>query len=179
MARSGLERGLIHVYTGDGKGKTTAALGLAFRASGHGLKTYIIQFMKGKRNYGELLTVRKLSPNLSIFPAGRDQFVNRRSPDPVDIDLAKKGLARAKEIIKEGKHDLFILDEINVALDYKLVDLNDVMDLIKNKPAKMEIVLTGRYAPKEIMEAADLVTEMREVKHYYKEGIASRKGIDW
>ena len=179
MARSGLERGLIHVYTGDGKGKTTAALGLAFRASGHGLKTYIIQFMKGKRNYGELLIARKLSPNLTILPAGRDQFVNRRSPDPVDIDLAKKGLARAKEIIKEGKHDLFILDEINVALDYKLVDLNDVMDLIKNKPAKMEIVLTGRYAPKEIMEAADLVTEMREVKHYYKEGIASRKGIDW
>lgn len=179
MARSGLERGLIHVYTGDGKGKTTAALGLAFRASGHGLKTYIIQFMKGKRNYGELLTVRKFSTNLSIFPAGRDQFVNRRSPDPVDIDLAKKGLARAKEIIKEDKYDILVLDELNVALDYKLVDLSDVMALIKNKPAKMEIVLTGRYAPKEIMEAADLVTEMREVKHYYKEGIASRKGIDW
>jgi cob(I)alamin adenosyltransferase len=174
-----LERGLIQVYTGDGKGKTTAAIGLAFRASGHGLKTYIIQFMKGKRDYGELMAAEKLSSNLTILPVGRDQFVNRENPDSVDIDLAQKGLARAKEIVEGDMYDILVLDEINVALDYKLVDLSDVMALIKNKPAKMEIVLTGRYAPKEIMEAADLVTEMREVKHYYKEGIASRKGIEW
>lgn len=179
MARSGLDRGLVQVYTGDGKGKTTAALGLALRASGHGLRTYVIQFMKGKRDYGELMAAERLSPNLTILPAGRDQFVNRENPDPVDVDLAQKGLARAKEVVKARKHDLLVLDEINVALDYKLIELNDVMDLIRSKPANLEIVLTGRYAPAQIIEAADLVTEMKEVKHYYKAGIASRKGIDW
>lgn len=171
-----IEKGLVQVYTGDGKGKTTASLGLAFRALGHNFKIYVIQFMKGKINYGELLSAEKI-PNITIKQFGRPDFVNKKNPAQVDIEFAKKALEHAQ--LKINEVDILILDEINVALDYKLIKLEDVLELIKNKPNNLELVLTGRYAPKEILEIADLVTEMKEIKHPYQNGIQARKGIEY
>lgn len=171
-------RGMIQVYTGTGKGKTTAALGLAMRALGHGLKVYIIQFMKGNIRYGELETARQLSPNIVIKQMGRETFVNRDNPDKIDIELAQRAFQLAGEIVTEGAHDIVVLDEINVAVDYGLIPLEAVLELLDSKPHHVELILTGRYARQEVIERADLVTEMREVKHYYQEGIPSRKGID-
>ena len=174
----GKSRGMIQVYTGTGKGKTTAALGLAMRALGHGLKVYIIQFMKGNIRYGELETARQLSPNIVIKQMGRETFVDRDNPDKIDIELAQRAFQLAKEIVSEGAHDIVVLDEINVAVDYGLIPLHAVLELLDSKPHHVELILTGRYARQEVIERADLVTEMREVKHYYQEGIPSRKGID-
>lgn len=172
-----LEKGLVHVYTGAGKGKTTAALGLGLRAVGAGLKVHMIQFMKG-RKYSEIDAIKNL-PNFTISQYGRDEFVNKEKPEKIDIELAKKGLTYAKEIIKSGKYDVVILDEINVALDYKLISLEDVFKLIKEKPEKLELVLTGRYAHPEIVKLSDVVTEMLEIKHPYQKGVICRKGIDF
>jgi len=172
-----LEKGFVHVYTGCGKGKTTAALGLGLRATGAGLKVHMIQFMKGRR-YSEIDAIKNLS-NFTISQYGRDEFVNKEKPEKIDIDLAQKGLVYAKEVIKNGKYDMVILDEINVAIDYKLVALNDVINLIKEKPEKLELVLTGRYAHPEIIKISDLVTEMLEIKHPYQKGVSCRKGIDF
>ena len=172
-----LEKGYIQVYTGSGKGKTTAALGLALRAAGNGLNVYIIQFMKGRR-YSEIDAIENISL-ISVFQSGRDEFVSKEKPDKIDIDLAKKGLDHAKKIIKSGKFDLVILDEINVAIDFNLIKEEDVLELLDKKPEKMELVLTGRYATKEIMKRADLVSEILEIKHPYQKGILSRKGVDW
>ncbi len=173
-----MERGLIQVYTGNGKGKTTAALGLALRAVGHGLKVLMIQFMKGEINYGEIEASKRLSPNLVIIQSGRDKFVSKTNPDSIDIELAKKGLSLAKEEILSQKYDIVILDEINVAIDYGLIPLSDLLNLIDSKPDSVEIVLTGRNAKLEVIEKADLVTEMIEIKHYYHKGIPARKGIE-
>jgi cob(I)alamin adenosyltransferase len=172
-----LEKGFIHVYTGSGKGKTTAALGLGLRAIGAGLKVHMIQFMKG-RSYSEIDAVKNL-PNFTISQHGRDEFVNKEKPEKIDIDLAKKGLAHAKDVIKSGKYDVVILDEINVALDFKLISLEDVLNLIEEKPEKLELVLTGRYAHPEIVKLSDIVTEMLEIKHPYQKGVNCRKGIDF
>jgi cob(I)alamin adenosyltransferase len=174
----GKSRGMIQVYTGTGKGKTTAALGLAMRALGHGFKVYIIQFMKGNIRYGELETARQLSPNIVIKQMGRETFVDRDNPDKIDIELAQRAFQLAKEIVSEGAHGIVVLDEINVAVDYGLIPLDAVLELLDSKPHHVELILTGRYARQEVIERADLVTEMREVKHYYQEGIPSRKGID-
>ena len=171
-------KGLVQVYTGDGKGKTTASLGLAIRACGHGLKSYVIQFMKGEIYYGELGTAEKLSDCLTITQMGRPDFVNRENPEPIDIELAGKALKLAREIIEGGKYDIVILDEVNVALDFGLIELSDVLDIIEKKPPHVELVLTGRNAAKEIINRADLVTEMVEIKHPYAKGIASRIGIE-
>ncbi|PIR17543.1 MAG: hypothetical protein COV46_03880 [Deltaproteobacteria bacterium CG11_big_fil_rev_8_21_14_0_20_49_13] len=173
-----LEKGLVQVYTGEGKGKTTASLGLALRASGHGLKGFIIQFMKGNIEYGELEAAKRLAPNLTIKQMGRESFVDKENPDPVDIQMAGDALKLAFDLVKDASIDLLVLDEINVALDFKLVKLFDVLKLIDAKPQTMELILTGRYAPKEIIERADLVTEMKEIKHYYKNGIDARVGIE-
>ena len=172
-----LEKGFVHVYTGPGKGKTTAALGLGLRAAGAGLNVHMIQFMKGRR-YSELDAVKHLS-NFTIVQYGRDEFVSKEKPEQIDIDLAQKGLEHAKKIVKSGKYDLVILDEINVAIDYNLISLDDLLKLIKEKPKKVELVLTGRYAPSELVKNSDLVTEMLEIKHPYKEGVLARKGIDY
>jgi cob(I)alamin adenosyltransferase len=172
-----LEKGYIHVYTGNGKGKTTAALGLAVRAAGAGLHVYIIQFMKGRR-YSELDTLEKI-PNITVFQSGRDEFVSKKHPEQIDIDLAQKGLNHARTILQEGHYDLVILDEINVALDYKLISLQDAHQLLDMKPKHVELVLTGRYAHQDIIKRADLVSEILEIKHPYQQGITSRKGIDW
>jgi len=172
-----LEKGYVHVYTGPGKGKTTAAIGLGIRAAGAGLKVHMIQFMKGRR-YSELDSIEKI-PNFTFVQHGRDEFVNKKNPAKIDIDLAKKGFAHAKDVIKKNKYDLLILDEINVAVDYKLIDIHDVIKLIEEKPEKLELVLTGRYAHPEISRYADYVTEMLEIKHPYQHGIEARKGIDF
>ena len=172
-----MEKGYIHVYTGPGKGKTTAALGLGLRAAGAGYKVHMVQFMKGRR-YSELDAVEKL-PNFTISQHGRDEFISKENPAQIDIDLAQKGFKYAKDIIKNGKYDLVILDELNVAVDYNLISLEDVIRLMKDKPEKLELILTGRYAHPEISLLADVVTEMLEIKHPYQQGIKARKGIDF
>jgi cob(I)alamin adenosyltransferase len=173
-----MKKGLIQVYTGNGKGKTTAALGLALRAVGHGLKVLVIQFMKGNVNYGELESSKKLSPYLTIIQKGRETFVSRTNPDPVDIRLAQDGLNLAKKAIADEAYDIIILDEINVAVDYGLIPLSDLFCLLDTKPNGVELVLTGRNAKPELMEKADLVTEMVEQKHYYDKGMPAREGIE-
>jgi cob(I)alamin adenosyltransferase len=172
-----LKKGLIHVYTGNGKGKTTAAIGLGIRAAGNNLNVLMIQFMKGRR-YSELDALEHVK-NFTVVQFGRDEFVSKEKPAQIDIDLAQKGLTYAKDIIQKGKYDLVILDEINVALDYHLVALKDVLRLLQEKPETVELVLTGRYAPPDIVKDADVVSEILEIKHPYQEGVTSRKGIDW
>lgn len=172
-----LEKGFVHIYTGNGKGKTTAAIGLGIRATGEGLKVYMIQFMKGRR-YSEIDALENIK-DFTVIQFGRDEFVSKENPEQIDIDLARKGFEHAKEIIKNGEHDLIILDEINVAVDFKLIPLKDVLKLMDEKPEKVEIVLTGRYVHPDMVKQADLVSEILEIKHPYQNGIQSRKGIDW
>ena len=172
-----MKKGYIHVYTGPGKGKTTAALGHGIRAAGAGRKVHIVQFMKGRR-YSEIDTIEKIS-NFSIIQHGRDEFVSKENPDQVDIDLAQKGFKYSKEIVNNGKYDIIILDEINVAVDFNLVSLKDIIKLLEGKPEKLELILTGRDAHPEIVRYADLVTEMLEIKHPYQQGVQARKGIDF
>lgn len=173
-----LEKGLIQVYTGNGKGKTTAALGLAMRAAGQGLKVYIIQFMKGWPDYGELFSVEKL-PNITLRQFGRPDFLDREEPALEDIQLAQQALDHARQTLTRGDYDLVILDEINVALDFKLIGLNEVLDLLESKPEHVEVVLTGRHAHPEVVKRADLVTEMLDIKHPYHKGLRGRKGIEY
>jgi cob(I)alamin adenosyltransferase len=170
--------GLIHVYTGDGKGKTTAAMGQAMRAAGQGFKVYIVQFMKGWPYYGELDTVGE-HPNITLKQFGRPDFVNKENPEAVDVRMAQEALDHAREIVMSGKYDLVILDEANVALEWKLIELQDLLSLLDERPEGVELILTGRYAHPEIIARADLVTEMREIKHPYREGILGRQGIDY
>jgi len=173
-----LEKGLVQVYTGNGKGKTSAAFGLALRAIGRGLKVYIIQFIKGGFDYGELYIVDKL-PNLKLKAFGRGKFVTEKPPGKEDVELAEEALALAEEVVKSGEYDVVVLDEVNVALNLRLISLEKVLELMKNKPKHVELILTGRYAADEIIEAADLVTEMKEVKHPYNKGFQARKGIEY
>lgn len=171
-------KGLVIVITGNGKGKTTSAFGQALRAIGQGYRVFVLQFMKG-RKYGEFIAAEKYLPHLTIRMSGLDSFVLRDNPAAIDIELAQKGLAAAKKAINSGKYDMVILDEINVALDFKLIDLPEVIGLIKNKPARLDLLLTGRYAPPEIIELADTVSEVKEVKHHYNKGIKDRAGIEY
>ncbi|HEC89190.1 MAG: cob(I)yrinic acid a,c-diamide adenosyltransferase [Thermoplasmata archaeon] len=171
------QRGFIHVYTGPGKGKTTAALGLALRATGANMKIHMVQFMKGRR-YSEIDAIENI-PNFTISQHGRDEFVSKENPEKIDIDLAREGFNYAKKIIEENRYDVVILDEINVAVDYNLIPLEDVIKLMQDKPEKLELVLTGRYAHPEIIKNADLVTEMLDIKHPFQKGILARKGIDY
>lgn len=173
-----LNRGFIHLYTGDGKGKTSAAFGLALRALGRGLKVYIIQFIKGGFDYGELYVVEAL-PNLELKAFGQGKFVTETPPSSKDLEKAKEAFEHAKQVVASGEYDVVILDEINVAIHLKLVKLVEVEKLLKNKPKHVEMVLTGRYAPKELVEKADLVTEMKEIKHPYMKGVKPRKGIEY
>jgi cob(I)alamin adenosyltransferase len=178
MVAGPLGRGYVHVYTGNGKGKTTASLGLALRAAGHGLKVLILQFMKGWIDYGELEGVRMLSPHVELRQCGRDTFVDRGNPDPEDIRLAREGWEIAKEAILGKKADMVILDEVNCAVEFGLLSVAEVLEIVKGKPDGMELILTGRGAPADIIDAADLVTEMREVKHYYSKGVDARVGVE-
>jgi cob(I)alamin adenosyltransferase len=173
-----LSKGTIQVYTGDGKGKTTAALGLALRACGHGFKVLMIQFMKGSKNYGEVMISAEI-PGFTLIQSGLPTFVEKDNPSEEDLRLAKEGLEMARKAVAEASCDILILDEINVAVDYGLVGAKDVLEILKSKPPQMEIVLTGRYAPPEFKELADLVTEMKEIKHHYMSGLGMREGIEY
>jgi len=173
-----LQKGLVQVYTGEGKGKTSAAFGLALRAIGRGLKVYIIQFIKGGFDYGELYIVDKL-PNIELKAFGRGKFVTEKPPRKEDIKHAEDALQLAEKVVESGEYDVVILDEINVALNLNLIKIEGVLELLKNKPKHVELVLTGRYATKEIIEVADLVTEMREIKHPYNKGFQAREGIEY
>lgn len=173
-----LKKGFIQVYTGNGKGKTTAAIGQAVRAAGAGMKSYIIQFMK-EYPYSELDSLQHLSDLITIEQKGGDEFVYKREP-PSEEEKADAGnaLKKAEEIMLGGLYDIVILDEILVAVYFKLFETDDIVSFIKKKPEPVELILTGRYAPEEIIELADLVTEMKEIKHYYSKGVISRKGIE-
>ncbi len=178
MKKEKFPRGLVQVYTGNGKGKTTAALGLAFRAAGHGFKVLIVQFMKGGIGYGELKTAQKLAPFITIKSMGRKEFVSRKAPRPRDVELARKAWDLAQRSVQSNEYQIIILDEINVAVDYGLVPVTDVLSCIKEKPRDVELVLTGRSAHPAVLRCADLVTEMKERKHPYRKGVASRIGIE-
>lgn len=172
-----LKKGLVQVYTGNGKGKTTAAFGAALRAVGRGFKVYVIQFIKGGFDYGELHSVKHV-PNLKLTAFGRGRFITESPPSQEDIELARQAFKLAKDVVQSGRYDMVILDEINVVLNLKMIDINEVVKLIKNKPEHVELILTGRYAPAQIVELADLVTEMREVKHPFTKGVPPREGIE-
>ncbi len=172
------DRGLVIVITGDGKGKTTSAFGQALRAVGQGYKVYMMQFMKG-RNYGGFEGARRCLPSLTIPPSGLDSFVMRGKPAPVDVELARKGFESAKKAIVSGRYDMVILDEINVAVDFKLIELAELLDLIRQKPPNLDLILTGRYAAKEVIRLADTVSEIKDVKHHYAAGIKGRAGIEY
>jgi cob(I)alamin adenosyltransferase len=171
-------KGLVFVYTGNGKGKTTAAMGQALRAVGHGLKVLVIQFMKGKK-YGEVLAAEKYLPGITICPCGLDSFVMRGNPAPVDIELAQKGVAHAREALSSGEYNMVILDEINIALDFGLIPVSDVVEMIQGRASNVDVILTGRYAPAEIIEIADTVSDINEIKHHYSKGLKERAGIEF
>ncbi len=170
------ERGCVQVYTGDGKGKTTAALGLALRAAGAGLHVFIAQFIKGTRS-SELDALQRYSDLIEIKQYGRGGFI-RDEPEVEDIEAAKKGLDEARAALESGEYDVVILDEANVAVHVRLFGVEDLLALLDVRPEQVELVVTGRKAPAELIERADLVTEMREVKHYYAQGLAARRGIE-
>ncbi len=169
-------KGYVQVYTGDGKGKTTAALGLAMRAYGAGLNVYIAQFVKGMK-YAELHTLEKLADRVVIKQYGRDCFI-RNKPEQADFIAAQAGLKEVREIMGSGKYQVIILDEANIAVFYNLFSVDDLLDVIHGKPDDVELVITGRKADARVMEAADLVTEMTEIKHYYQKGVPARDGIE-
>ncbi len=169
-------KGYVQVYTGDGKGKTTAAFGLAMRAYGAGLNVYIAQFVKGMK-YSELETFKLLSEHIHIKQYGRGCFIYG-DPTEEDITAAKNALREVREIMLSGKYQIIILDEANIATYYKLFSVDDLLDLIRERPENVELVITGRRADPRIIEAADLVTEMKEIKHYYNKGVVAREGIE-
>ena len=168
--------GYVQVYTGDGKGKTTAALGLTLRAVGAGLKVYIVQFAKGME-YSELKALATFGEQVTVRQCGRDCFIHQE-PKQEDIDLARLGFNEARAALLSGDYDVVIMDEANIATYYSLVTVEELLELIDEKPAHVELIITGRKADERIIERAHLVTEMREVKHYYQQGVAARKGIE-
>jgi len=172
------KRGLVQIFTGDGKGKTTAALGTVLRALGHKLRVYIVYFMKGDYPYGERHILPDL-PNVDMASFGSLEFVDPENVKPEDIEQAKQALVAARKAIFSGSYDLVVMDEINVAVAWKLVELDEVAKLIKDKPANVELILTGRYADVELVKMADLVTEMLKIKHPYDEGIIAREGMEY
>ena len=175
------ERGLVIVYTGKGKGKTTAALGIVLRAVGHGMKVGMIQFIKGEWYYGELASSKRLEPEFELVAAGKG-FVGIIDDDHSREDhqkAAKAALDLAKEKLGLSAYDILILDEINYAVKLGLLSETDILELIQSKPLRTTLVLTGNYAPEPVVAAADLVTEMKEIKHPYQQGIKAKKGIDF
>jgi cob(I)alamin adenosyltransferase len=180
MTNPQLPKGYVQVYTGDGKGKTTAALGLALRATGHGMRTYIGQFMKGQ-HYGELDALRD-HPLITVEQYGDVRCIRREEVTPEHVAQARRGLERARQAMlglsPGGRYDVVVLDEVNVSIWFGLLTVEEVLAFLDERPAHVEVILTGRRAPQELIERADLVTEMRQVKHYYQQGVAARKGIE-
>ena len=169
---------MVQVFTGNGKGKTSAALGAALRALGHGLKVYIVFFMKGDYPYGERNILSRL-PGVDIAGFGGAGFVDPANIKPEEIQQAKQALSTAREAMLSGKYDLLVLDEVNVAIAFKLIEMDEVAGLIGEKPQNVELILTGRYAHAKIIELADLVTEMVKLKHPHDKGAPARKGIEY
>jgi len=174
-----LAQGLVQVYTGNSKGKTTAAFGLAIRAVGGGFKVFIIQFMKGSGDYGELTAIKHLAPECQVENYGAAGWVHKDGPNEEHIVEARKALARATELVLSGQWDIVILDEVINAVWFGLIQEEELLDLLDRKPAHVEIVLTGRNASERLKERADLVTEMIQIKHPFERGIPARKGIEF
>lgn len=174
-------KGLVIVYTGDGKGKTTASLGMCIRAAGHKKKIKIIQFIKGTWHYGELDGIKLLSDYVELEQMGKGfvGIINDKEDISTHIQAAEKALERSREEMLSGKYDILILDELNVALKLNLLKVEAVLDLIKDKPEKLHLVITGRDAHEKVIELANLVTEMREIKHPFQEGILAQEGVDF
>ncbi len=169
-------KGYVQVYTGNGKGKTTAALGSALRAAGAGLKVFIAQFVKGM-DYSELKALKRFEDLITVKQYGRRCFIKKEA-DKKDIELAQNGLKEARQIILNGEYDMVILDEANIAVYFGLFTAEDLLDIIKAKPDHVELIITGRNVDSRLIEAVDLVTEMKEIKHYYVHGVKARKGIE-
>ena len=176
--RQAFNKGLVELYTGNGKGKTTAALGVVLRAVGHGLRVHVVYFMKGDTRYGEQEVLSRL-PGVSFARFGQPGFVDPSNVKEEEKEEARKALAEARRAMVSGQYDLVVLDEVNVAAAWKLVPIEDVLHLIRDKPERVELIFTGRYAPAELVEAVDLVTEMVQVKHPFQKGIKARQGIDY
>ncbi|MHA1380363.1 MAG: cob(I)yrinic acid a,c-diamide adenosyltransferase [Candidatus Helarchaeota archaeon] len=177
MPRRRLERGLIQIYFGSAKGKTTCALGQGFRAVGHGFKVYMIQFMKGEIKYGEINSIKK-TDNFWVKQFGRKELI--AEADDFDLEEGKKALSFAKEIIMSDEYDIVILDEVGYAVYMNIIDVDELIDIIKNRPPKVEIIITGRKVHPKLKIIADLITEMRLIKHYYvTQGIKARFGIEY
>ena len=175
------KNGLTIVYTGKGKGKTTAALGIALRSTGYKKKICMIQFIKGSWHYGEMESSKRLEPEFEMVAIGKGfvGIIDDKSPKEDHQKIAKEAIRISNEKIQSGKYDIVILDEINYAVNLNLISLDDVLDLIKSKPENVDLVLTGNYAKEEVIEAADLVTEMKEIKHPFQKGIKAKEGIDF
>ena len=171
-------KGLVQVFTGEGKGKTTAALGAVIRALGHGLRVYIVYFMKSDYSYGERNILSKL-PDITMASFGSLEFVDPANVKPEEKEQARQALAATREAMLSGNYDLIVLDEINLAVAWKLVELDEVVRLITDKPQNVELILTGRQADTKLVQVADLVTEMLKIKHPYDKGLTSRKGIEY
>ncbi|HOT24299.1 MAG TPA: cob(I)yrinic acid a,c-diamide adenosyltransferase [Thermoleophilia bacterium] len=169
--------GYVQVYTGEGKGKTTAALGLVLRALGHGLRVAVLQFMKADPTWGEIVMLRRLG--VDVLQCGLDHWVIKGQATEEDLVAAAEGFARARDLVMGGDYDVVVLDELATALYFELVALDDVLAMVRDKPAHVELVITGRRAPDGLLEAADLVTEMVPRKHYYDAGVAAREGIEY
>ncbi len=168
--------GMIHIYTGNGKGKTTAALGLAMRAVGHDFRVGIIHFMK-IWDYGEVNSLKKLG--VDLFRYGTTELIDPKNPSPIDFEEADKAVSKAEELMEKENYDILILDEVNVALSFNLIPLERVLNLLNKKPEGLELILTGRKCPKELIDKADLVSSIDEIKHPYQKGIEARKGIEF
>lgn len=175
MEKNGL--GLLHVYTGEGKGKTTAALGLALRAWGHGLRVGVVQFMKKGEDYGEILALRKMG--IEVFQFGSGKLIAKGKHCQDDLDCARRALDLSRSMLRSGEFDLLVLDEVNVALYFGLIDIGEVLDALRQRGGGVEVVCTGRNAPEELRKEADLVTVMVVEKHPYEEGLEARKGIEY
>ncbi|MGI6357360.1 MAG: cob(I)yrinic acid a,c-diamide adenosyltransferase [Bacillota bacterium] len=172
------QQGLVMIYTGDGKGKTTAAMGLILRALGHDQRVLLVQFMKGQPT-GEVAALRRFLPQVEIWRSGREEFVNADNPDEQDVRLASETMQRVMNAVVAGEYDLVVLDELNVAVDYGLVREELVLQLLSEKPASVTLVLTGRGASEAVMRVANLVSEVREVKHHWRQGIPAQPGIEF
>ena len=169
-------QGKVHVYTGDGKGKTTAAVGLSIRAAGAGLRIFIAQFIKSDE-YSEIKALKRFSDLITVEQFGLGGFIGG-NPSPGDIEVAQKGVDRVKEIVSSGKYDVVVLDEANIAVKYKLISEQDLLDIINARSKHLELVITGRDAASKIIDKADLVTQMKAIKHYFQNGVEARVGIE-
>jgi cob(I)alamin adenosyltransferase len=174
--RKGLNEGYVHVYTGDGKGKTTAAIGLAIRAAGAGLRVLFVQFIKGTA-YSEIAALKMLDDNIAVRQYGRGRFI-KGEPCQEDVDAAERGLSEVSQALSDGTYDVVVLDEANIAVQFNLFGIDKLAGLIACRPPNVELVATGRYAHPFLLDCADVVTDMKEVKHYYRKGVTARVGIE-